>query len=112
VSFGSCREASPEERWITREVIRIIAELPDDLDIRDAVPAIPDVVPEALQARIRKYEPYLRWAAGKEANAWLSGGPAYIPPGPGPNGSDNTSRTPRVPEGRLGNRTGAERGVR
>jgi hypothetical protein len=67
-----------EERRITREVIRIIAELPDDLVVRDAVLMPPDDVPEELRTKIREHEPYLLWAAGKEANVWLSGGPAHI----------------------------------
>jgi hypothetical protein len=66
------------ERRITREVIRIIAELPDDLVVRDAVLMPPDDVPEELRTKIREHEPYLLWAAGKEANVWLSGGPAHI----------------------------------
>jgi hypothetical protein len=116
---------SPEERRVTRECLRIIAELPNGLLVRDDVLVIPEGISADLQSRIVEFEPYLRWAAGKEANAWLPGGPANFPPPrkpdrPGPNGIgpaespsritvDNTSQAPDVLRGRLEHRTGAER---
>ena len=74
---------SPEERRVTREIIGIIAELPDDLCVRDLVRGdalhIPEEISGNLRGRIEALAPYLLWAAGKEANVWLSGGPAYFP---------------------------------
>jgi len=72
-----------EERRVTREVIGIIGELPDDdyLTVRDGDLVVPedDDVPEELRRKIRELEPYLLWAAGLPATHWLSGGPAHIP---------------------------------
>jgi hypothetical protein len=94
---------SPEERRVTRECLRIIAELPDGLLVQDDVLVIPEDAPEDLKDRMVRYEGYLRWAAGLPATHWLSGGPANlvldkvdrgIVDTPGPNTIDNTLRTP------------------
>jgi hypothetical protein len=72
-----------EEKRITREILRIIADIPDDMCVGDLVHGdvllLPEGISEDLRAWIVALEPYLRWAAGKEANAWLPGGPANIP---------------------------------
>jgi hypothetical protein len=69
-----------EERRVTREVIRIIAELDDGLCIQDGALIIPEDAPEDLDLkdRMTRYEGYLRWAAGLPATHWLSGGPANL----------------------------------
>ena len=116
---------SPEERRVTRECLLIIAELPDGLLVQDDVLVIPEDASEELKDRMARLEPYLRWAAGKEANDWLPGAPANFPQtqkpdSPGPNApgphtrtptsaSENTSRTPDSLEGGQAPRTGAIR---
>jgi hypothetical protein len=68
-----------EERRITRACVLIIAELDDGLLMRGDTFLIPEDTPDDLRARMVALEPYLRWASGKEANAWLPGGPANFP---------------------------------
>jgi hypothetical protein len=68
-----------EEKRITRVCMVISAELPDGLLVHDDVLVVPEGVSEELKERMLRYGPYLRWAAGKEANAWLPGGPANFP---------------------------------
>ncbi len=72
-----------QERAVTREILEIIAELRPEhrLKVRGDVLIIPEAIPEDLRERIIALEPYLRWVAGKEANAWLEGGPANFPRG-------------------------------
>jgi hypothetical protein len=86
-----------EEKRITRLCVMTSAELPDGLLVRDDVLVIPEGISEDLRDRMVRLEPYLRWAAGKEANAWLAGGPANFPPprkpdSPGPNAKGPSTR--------------------